>query len=70
MDNQSCTNNKREEFTDRGLGQRLVLSATASSRKIAEDVKTHVVHTGCYLCMENKMLVMCVITHGEGANVK
>jgi hypothetical protein len=63
MDYQSCTKYVRGAFTDRGHGKRLVLSATRSSRKIAKDVKTHIIYTGSYLCMKNKVFVMCVVVH-------
>ena len=49
-------------FTDRGLGDGLVLSA-GSSRQVAENVKAHIVHPGSPLCMKEEMFVISAFNH-------
>lgn len=51
-----------EVFTDRGLGERLVLSAR-SSGQIAEYIKAHGIGTRFGECVKDKMLCMCVAYH-------
>jgi hypothetical protein len=46
-------------FTDRGRGERLVLSEHRSSVKVAKNIKTHRIHAGSVWRMKDNLFSMC-----------
>jgi hypothetical protein len=56
-------------FTDRGRGQELVLSASTSPGEVAEQVETHGIDPCGKPGVKDEMLVLCVRVHVTAANV-